>query len=98
MKTFITLALLGLGFSAESMACANFAKNAAIRAYFAEVGTVQGSEGIQYEATLLSSRNNIEAYLVAISDNNEDGEYWTVDYQVVLNAQNNCKVISVKTL
>lgn len=91
MKTIIALSIAL--FSLSTFACENYAKYGAIKAYKAEMGTVQGSDGIEYEATLVGLRNDISAYVVSISDNNEDGEYWTVDYSVVLNKS--CKILSV---
>ena len=77
--------------------CANTAKYAAIRAYKAEVGPVQGSDGIQYSAVLKQHNSDILQYVVTISENNEDGEFWEMDYSVKLKGQEaSCKVLSVK--
>lgn len=99
MKTTL-LALLAFAFTAPAFAenspCANMAKSAAIRAYKAETGTIQGSEGIQYEALLVGVRGNNYNYLVSISDNNEDGETWEVDYSVVVQSAGACRVLSTK--
>lgn len=85
-------------FAAEGP-CSNYAKFAAIRAYKAEVGTVQGSDGIEYSASLLEHQGSIYKYSVSISDNNEDGESWTVEYLVDVKREptQSCKVISVAT-
>lgn len=80
----------------DASTCANMAKYGAIRAYKAEVGTIQGSEGIQYDATLTGLRGEFASFLVSISDNNEDGETWTVNYSVVVRkTENRCSVVSV---
>lgn len=78
--------------------CANFAKSAAIKAYKASVGTVQGSDGIEYEITKkLKARLPFHNYNVAISDNNEDGETWTNTYFVMTKLEGGvCKVLKVK--
>lgn len=97
---FVFLALLAL--SAPSMAaefpCANMAKYGAIKAYKSETGTIQGSDGIQTVAVPTSARGNLISYLVTISDNNEDGETWEVDYTVVLReiSTGKCQVLSTK--
>lgn len=95
------LIFTALVFSANVMAsgpCENMAKYGAIRAYMSEVGTIQGSDGIQYEAKLISSTENIFNYEVIISDNNEDGEYWDTTFQVrVKQRGTSCKVVSVHT-
>ena len=79
LMAVIALSQLSLG---ETKLCENYAKYAAIRAYKSEVGTIQGSEGIEFSATLLKLKNEWVEYQVTISDNNEDGETWTVDYWV----------------
>lgn len=94
MKTILTIALMLA--ATAGFACENYAKYSAIKAYKAEVGTVQGSDGIGYDATLIALRGDVSAYVVSISDNNEDGEYWTVDYQVVLGKS--CKTLKVTRL
>ena len=77
--------------------CANMAKREAIRRYKAENGTIQGSDGIGYTAQLLKHNANILDYVVTISDNNEDGEYWEVDYYVRLDGRTQaCKIMAVK--
>ncbi|KYG68015.1 hypothetical protein AZI87_01725 [Bdellovibrio bacteriovorus] len=94
------LALFVLLSSAQSFAanpCENHAKAAAIRTYKAAVGTVQGSEGIQYSSVKEEGWNNPYLYTVTIADNNEDGETWEVDYEVqVQDKAGKCKVLSVK--
>ncbi len=80
----------------DASSCANMAKFGAIRAYKAEVGTIQGSDGIQYEATLTGVRGEVASFLVSIYDNNEDGETWTVNYSVVVRkSENRCSLVSV---
>lgn len=77
--------------------CSNYAKHGAIKAYKAEFGTVQGSDGIQYSASLVEADGNIFDYLVSISDNNEDGETWTIDYDVRVKKEGTrCKVVKVR--
>ncbi len=57
----------------------------AIRRYKAEVGTVQGSEGVGHAAVLLDQgARETYHYRCTISDNNEDGKYWEVDYRVTV--------------
>lgn len=76
--------------------CANMAKNGAIRAYMSEMGTVQGSEGIQYSAHLVHQTGNSYKYEVVISDNNEDGETWDVNYLVQVQLRGtSCKIVKV---
>jgi len=84
--------------AATTTECANHAKSAAIRTYINEVGTVQGSEGIQYEIKeKLKAKLPFHNYIVSISDNNEDGEYWTVDYFVMTKkVGDKCQVLKVQ--
>jgi hypothetical protein len=97
MITLLSLiAFFSPAFATEASPCINMAKYGAIRAYKAEMGTIQGSDGIQYEATLTGTRGEFSSYLVAISDNNEDGESWTVNYTVVVRKTQICSVVSVK--
>ena len=92
------LAISSSVFALEQGPCANFAKAAAIRVYKASVGTVQGSDGIQYEIKKkLQAKLPFYNYIVSISDNNEDGEFWSVDYFVMTKkVKNSCKVLKVK--
>lgn len=77
----------------EKATCENMAKNAAIRAYYSEVGVVQGSDGIQYKAKLEKVDGNVNEFIVSISDNNEDGEAWTIDYYVsTVDTAGKCKI------
>lgn len=99
MRIFLLTVLFSVigsaAFSAEL--CENFAKYAAIRAYKASVGTVQGSEGIDYAAKLVAKEQSRLLFVVSISDNNEDGETWTTDYQVeILREKGACKIRSVR--
>jgi hypothetical protein len=100
MLSLIALLSLAASAQANEIPCANMAKYAAIRAYKAEVGEVQGSDGIQYSAVATATRGNYISYLVTISENNEDGESWEVGYNVNLlwqqNAKPECKILSVK--
>lgn len=102
MYPFFFALMMSLGFSSTVFAakspCAGFAKYGAIRAYKAEVGTIQGSEGIEYSATLKKQSGDEFTYLVTISDNNEDGETWDVDYIVTTRklGTGKCKVLSVQ--
>lgn len=106
MKNTFIIAILGLMSLAVQAAptsapgfCSNYAKSGAIRAYKAEMGTVQGSDGIQYTAKLATIIGDVASYVVSISDNNEDGERWTVDYSVQVQRQGTaCKVLHVKKL
>jgi hypothetical protein len=84
MKIF---ALILLAYSSLSFAtpnCSNKAKYFAIKLYHAETGVVQGSEGLESEASLLRITTNTIQYKVSVFDNNDEGEAWGVDYLVVL--------------
>jgi len=83
LSMFIVSTLFShIAFSAETT-CENYGKFGAIRAYKSEVGTVQGSEGIEYEITkTVKKEDPFYSFVVSITDNNEDGEVWTVDYLV----------------
>jgi hypothetical protein len=84
--------------SVAQASCEGKATNYAVRAYEAE-GPVQGSEGMEHETKLVSNRQGILDYLVTIWDNNEDGEAWEVDYQVVVdNKTGACKKVLVKMI
>lgn len=79
--------------------CENFAKFGAIRHYKSIMGTVQGSEGIEYSSKFIGTQGNISDYVVTIVDNNEDGEMWEVDYSVqVQDTGKKCKVLAVKQI
>jgi hypothetical protein len=99
MSLFAVITMSQLTFGVTKP-CANYAKYAAIKAYKAEVGSIQGSDGIEYTATLLKKQGQLVEYKVAISDNNEDGETWTFDYWVQLEKQPNsvCKIIKVRKI
>ena len=62
--------------------CSNKAKYYATKVYHAQMGAVQGSDGIEREARLVSERGDILNYVVTLSDNNDEGEAWEVDYRV----------------
>lgn len=102
MLSLIAMLSLAAPAQANEIPCANMAKYAAIRAYKAEVGEVQGSDGIQYSAVVTATRGNYISYLVTISENNEDGETWEVGYNVNLlwqqNAKPECKILSTKKI
>ena len=67
--------------------------------YKAAAGTIQGSDGIQYLATVLGTQGEFISYLVEISDNNEDGDRWTVSYSIVIKTVGEaCQVFSSKKL
>jgi len=96
LLSLLALLLLPLHGSAQAEGpCSNMAKYAAIRAYKAEMGTVQGSDGIDYSATLIAQRGEFAGYLVTISDNNEDGDRWEADYNVSVRLKD-CKVVLVR--
>lgn len=78
----------------NNQACSNYAKYQAIRKYKADTGTVQGSDGIEYSAQLLKETSTQYEFVVEISDNNEDGEYWTLAYTVTLEKKT-CKKVSI---
>lgn len=97
----VLLVFVGLLFAPAAFGsarpCQNYAKYAAIRAYKAEMGTVQGSTGIEYSAHLEKKKGNLVEYTVTITDNNEDGEVWDVDYRVKLRAKDGtCEILNVK--
>lgn len=101
MKKLILAVFMILGFGASALAsdgpCANYAKYGAIRAYKAEFGTIQGSE-MEYEAELIQENDGVLSYLVSIYDHNEDGEYWTMEYDVDVtrvNRNRSCKLVKV---
>lgn len=84
--------------AAVAAPCDNYAKQGAIRAYKSQ-GAVQGSEGIEYSAKLVKSANSVYDYLVSISDNNDEGESWTVDYLVRVEKDGNaCHILKVTEL
>jgi len=99
MLSLIALLALSTPAQANEIPCANMAKYAAIRAYKAEVGEVQGSDGIQYSAFVTDVINGRITYLVSISENNEDGERWEFNYYVDLlwleKADPQCQIQSV---
>lgn len=79
--------------------CKNKAKYYAINTYHAETGVVQGSNGISYQAEFLSEKKGIQKYQVKIEDNNEDGDYWTIEYEVTIdNASGACLKKRIKKL
>jgi hypothetical protein len=79
--------------------CESKATNYAVRVYEAAIGPVQGSEGMEHETKLVSTRQGILDYLVTIWDNNEDGEIWEVEYQVVVdNKTGACRKVLVKMI
>lgn len=94
------MTILGLLLSLNVFAndvCLNQAKYQAIRTYHAETGVVQGSDGITYQGQFLDQEGESLRYVVTIQDNNEDGEYWFVDYEVVMKLENKkCKKVSVR--
>ncbi len=98
MKLVVSLLILAVSSLAvaqeNTQACSNFAKYEAIRKYKADTGTVQGSDGIEYSAQLLKETSTQYQYVVEISDNNEDGEYWTLAYTVTLEKKT-CKKVSI---
>lgn len=107
MKPLILfIATLIVGFTSYSYAaknskssCENMAKSGAIRAYKGEVGEIQGSEGIQYSAELVQTDGQDSQYKVSITDNNEDGDVWTIEYLVtVSDTPAKCNVVKVVKL
>ncbi len=101
IKSALVVALLALTTSVSasiSGPCSGHAKSAAIRAYKAQMGTVQGSDGIEYEIKeKLKAKLPFHNYVVTIFDNNEDGDTWSVDYFVMTKLEGQtCKVLKVK--
>ena len=83
--------------------CENYAKASAIRAYKAELPTIQGSDGISYIALLLGEQSGLGLfdYIVSIGENNEDGDYWEIDYAVrvqALEETDKCETVSTTKL
>lgn len=81
--------------------CAGHAKYGALKAYHAEMGTVQGSQGAEHTALLVDNivSANQASYLVSVTDSNEDNDVWTANYLVqVSEIQSKCKVNSVKKI
>ena len=84
--------------------CENYAKYFAIRDYKANLGPVQGSDGIQYESELIYvdelPGGDEYLYKVIVNDNNEDGEYWSVNYELLLEhnkTTNKCSLLKLKS-
>ena len=85
MKLMIALLLsFTATYASAAEVCENYAKYFAIRDYKVRVGTVQGSDGIQYESELISTSGDEHTFKITIQDNNEDGDSWTVFYDVVV--------------
>lgn len=82
--------------------CENYAKYFAIRDYKSKATGVQGSDGIVYDSELISITPNAEGeeylYTVSISENNEDGDYWTWYYEVVVSKLPNSEKCSLKKI
>ena len=79
--------------------CKGHAKYGAIKAYHSEMGIVQGSDDIHYSAELVNNTlGAASVYLVDISDSNEDGDFWKVNYlvRVALDTKNKCEIVSVE--
>lgn len=102
MKLFALLALITTfltpaAFATSRYKCENYAKGAAIRAYKAEVGTIQGSEGMEYNARKLRTDDEGNIFFrVHITEGNEDGESWTFNYLV--KTSDSCRILLVKKL
>lgn len=105
MKLFVAALLSLLPVSAfAGEVCENYAKYFAIRDYKSQVVGVQGSDGMMYESELVSITPTADGeeylYTVQISENNEDGEYWTWEYEVLLSKAANsakCKLEKMKS-
>lgn len=105
MKFLVLLALAiapAVSFAGET--CENYAKYFAIREYKSQ-GPVQGSDGIQYESELISETPTLSGadflYEVVIRDNNEDGEFWGVYYEVAIDynkSTQKCELVKVKEI
>lgn len=102
MKTLFftaTFALYAAAAYAAQDTCVQYAKYGAIKVYKSEVGEVQGSNGMEHSAEFraYNPRTGVYTYLVTISDNNEDGDTWDVNYEVeVKRSIRGCRVVSVK--
>lgn len=98
-KFLISLvAIIGLGFNAQAESCEGSAMQKAAESYFAENGTIQGSDGAEiFIEQNLKASDPFQNYLVGIYDNNEDGETWTVYYFVMTKYENGqCSVLKVE--
>jgi hypothetical protein len=96
-KTILVVAAVLLtSLLAQAKPCENIAKYQAIRSYKSEVGTVQGSDGIQYSSSLKSVQGKIYTYEVAVFDNNDEGDTWEVNYIVTIkNDKKKCITLNV---
>lgn len=91
---------LFFNFAQAAEPCENYAKYYAIKDYKKRVGTVQGSDGIQYESEFISVSDEELTFKVSIQDNNEDGERWTVVYEVVVaktGQSSRCSLVKLTT-
>lgn len=98
---FVSLIGGNLAFAnADANRCENYAKYAAIDAYKAKMGSVQGSDGIKSVAILIKKKGLYIDYKVTISDNNEDGDTWNIDYLVQIQMQLNlqCNIVKVQMI
>lgn len=102
---FLIMALLALtpAFANAAEICENYAKYFAIRAYKAQ-SSVQESAGIQYESELIYIEDYEDRdeylYAVSITDKNQNGEYWTTNYDVLLEqpkGQKKCLLLKLKS-
>lgn len=96
----IAILLMGL-FSAMHAQAANspckaMAVKAAMKAYLSQ-GTVQGDAPVPSHR-LISIKDDIAKHEVKVSGGNDEGESWTIVYQIKTDIQNNCKVNSVKKI
>lgn len=103
---FLMTALIALApaFAFAGETCENYAKYFAIRDYKKNVGDVQGSDGMQIESEMISVGTYPDGdeylYTVSISENNEDGDYWTVNYEITLEhkkAAQKCTLLKLKS-
>lgn len=82
--------------------CEGHAKQAAIRDYRSEVrGPIQGSDGMEYNARILDNTvANQAKYLVDVSENNEDGEWWVFNYivDVEKTLSGRCRVLNANRI
>lgn len=100
-KYLIILSAIVFSYSANAEIkgeCSNYALSGAIKAYKSMAGTVQGSEGIEYKIKeKLKAKLPFHNYIISITDNNEDGDVWTLDYFVMTKKENGqCKVLKVR--
>lgn len=99
MKLILASLMLTSSF-AFAAPCENFAKFFAIRDYKARAGSIPGSFGVESGATFQGELKGAYLYKVEIVDNNEDGDVWTINYDVLvkpIGTTKKCELVSLNT-